>query len=57
MFDKQIKTTIDVVGFPFTLFNMYLNKKNEVKEIGQKIKIEDRYIHTVVSGKEDAPAQ
>lgn len=51
--EKWIKTAIEVVGFPFTLFNMYLNKKNNLKEIGQKIKIKDRFIHTIVSGEEN----
>lgn len=50
--EKWIKTAIEVVGFPFTLLNMYLNKKNNMKAIGQKIKIKDRFIHTIDSGKE-----
>lgn len=41
------------MGFPFTLTNMYLNKKRTVKEIGQKIKINDRFIHTIISGEEN----
>ncbi|WP_042478946.1 alpha/beta hydrolase [Bacillus ndiopicus] len=52
--DKWIKRTIDIVGFPFTLTNMYLNKNREVNEIGQKIKIGDKFIHTIVSGEQDA---
>jgi pimeloyl-ACP methyl ester carboxylesterase len=48
---KWIKTAIEVVGFPFTLTNIYLNKRRNLKEIGQKIKIQDRYIHTIVSDK------
>lgn len=51
---KWIKAAIDVIGFPFTLTNMYLNKKENIKEIGQMIKIQDRSIHTVVSGEENA---
>ncbi|MFN7249902.1 MAG: alpha/beta hydrolase [Anaerobacillus sp.] len=49
--EKWIKTAIEVVGFPFTLTNIYLNKRRNLKEIGQKIKIQDRYIHTIVSDK------
>ncbi|MFD1608737.1 alpha/beta hydrolase [Oceanobacillus luteolus] len=51
---KWVKTMIDVIGFPFTLTNLYLNRKNKVKEIGQKVRIKDRNIHVVVSGIEDA---
>ncbi|WP_255249783.1 MULTISPECIES: hypothetical protein [Bacillus] len=37
--DKFIKTAIDVVGFPFTLTNMYFNKKRKLKEIGQRVEV------------------
>ncbi|WP_227396865.1 alpha/beta hydrolase [Jeotgalibacillus aurantiacus] len=53
-FDKGIKRAIDLIGFPFTLTNMYINEKRKVEGMGQKIKIRDRYIHTIVSGEQDA---
>lgn len=52
--EKFIKTTLEVVGFPFTLVNMYVNKKNRVCEIGDLVKINDRVVHAVVSEYEDA---
>lgn len=54
IYDKWIKHAIDLVGFPFTLTNMYLNRKRKVDEIGQKLKIRDKIIHTIVSGDKDA---
>lgn len=51
--DKWIKMLIDIIGFPFSLTNLFLQKKSYVKEIGQKIQIQDRSIHTVVSGEEN----
>ncbi len=53
-YDKWIKHAIEVVGFPFTLTNMYLNRKRKVDGIGQRIKIRDKIIHTIVSGEKDA---
>ena len=52
--EKFIKTTLEIVGFPFTLANMYVNKKNRVSEIGDLVQINDRVVHTVVSEYEEA---
>ena len=46
---KFIKTTLEVVGFPFTMANKYFNKKNRVREIGDLVRVKDRVVHTVVS--------
>lgn len=52
--EKFIKTTLEVVGFPFTLANMYVSKKNKVSEIGELVKIKDRVVHTVISEYEES---
>ncbi|MBU9723443.1 MULTISPECIES: alpha/beta hydrolase [Bacillaceae] len=52
--DKLLKTVIDVVGFPFTLTNMYFNKKRKIREIGLKLEVNDKYVHTIISGEKDA---
>lgn len=52
--DKFIKTTIDIVGLPFSLTNMFLNKKRKLNEIGQRVEVNDKYIHTIISGEKDA---
>lgn len=49
-FDKLVKQAIDVIGFPFTITNTYMNKKRHVEEIGQRVSIGERFIHTIVSG-------
>ena len=52
--DQYIKTAIDIVGFPFTVTNMYLNKRRKLKEIGLKVEVNDKYVHTILSGEKDA---
>lgn len=47
--EKIIKTTLEIVGFPFVMANMYFDKKNRVREIGDLVNIKDRVVHTVVS--------
>lgn len=51
--EKSLKTFIDIVGFPFTLTNLYATKKKKLKEPGQLIKRNDRMIHAITSGKEE----
>ncbi|WP_107838257.1 alpha/beta hydrolase [Metasolibacillus meyeri] len=53
-FDKLVKQAIEIVGFPFTLTNMYLNKRRYIKEIGQRINIGDRFIHTIVADEKNS---
>ena len=54
--DKIIKTAINIVGFPFTLTNMYLTKKYQLKEIGLRVEVNDRcctsYFDNVLRKKE-----
>ncbi|HJF31543.1 MAG TPA: alpha/beta hydrolase [Sporosarcina psychrophila] len=52
--EKFIKTTLEVVGFPFTIANIYFNEKNKVSEIGDLVKVKDRVVHTIVSECEEA---
>lgn len=52
--EKVIKTTLGFLGFPLTLVNMYSNKKNKVNGLGNLVKINDRVIHTIVSGRDDS---
>ncbi|MEK4405034.1 hypothetical protein MKZ26_11605 [Sporosarcina sp. FSL K6-6792] len=52
--EKIIKTTLEIVGFPFVMANMYFDKKNRVREIGDLVNIKDRVVHTVVSECEEA---
>ncbi|WP_430010641.1 alpha/beta hydrolase [Metasolibacillus fluoroglycofenilyticus] len=53
-FDKWTKHIIEIIGFPFTLTNKYINRKRQINEIGQRIKVEDKFIHAIVSGESDA---
>ena len=52
--EKVIKTTLGFLGFPLTLVNMYYNKKNKVNGLGNLVKINDRVIHTIDSGRDDS---
>ena len=52
--EKALKTTLGFLGFPLTLVNMYSNKKNKVNGLGNLVKINDRVIHTIVSGSNDS---
>ncbi len=51
--DKLLKTGLSFIGFPFTLTNMVINQLKKVKEIGELVELNNRYVHTIVSGNED----
>ncbi|MEI4803922.1 alpha/beta hydrolase [Bacillus sp. FJAT-51639] len=51
--DYHLKTAISTVLFPFTAANLYIRKKNETKEPGSIVKVDDRNVHAIVSGEEN----
>ncbi|MFB6469063.1 alpha/beta fold hydrolase [Cytobacillus sp. Hz8] len=52
--DYILKKGLSIIGFPFTLTNMFINEKNKVSELGQLVEVNERKIHTIVSGNEDS---
>ncbi|MEI5908920.1 alpha/beta hydrolase [Bacillus spongiae] len=52
--DGILKTGLSTLGFPFTLMNMYVNRRKKVNEIGQLVEVNNRKIHTIVSGTDES---
>ncbi|MEK3977636.1 alpha/beta fold hydrolase [Psychrobacillus sp. FSL K6-2836] len=53
-YEKVFKTTLAIIGFPLMLANMYSNKKHKVSGLGSLVKINDRLIHTIDTGRNDS---
>ncbi|WP_226086581.1 alpha/beta fold hydrolase [Mesobacillus sp. S13] len=45
-----IRNTLGTVGFPFTLWNLAIERKNKVKPPGQIIKTKSSEVHAIVTG-------
>jgi pimeloyl-ACP methyl ester carboxylesterase len=51
---RVLKFCLDIIGFPFSMANLYLNTKRKIKAPGKLVKMNGRHLHTVVSGDEEA---
>jgi pimeloyl-ACP methyl ester carboxylesterase len=52
--DTMIRNVITCIGFPLAIANEIISRNNKVKELGKIVHVNEKKIHVVVSGKEDA---
>ncbi|RXJ04590.1 alpha/beta hydrolase [Anaerobacillus alkaliphilus] len=52
--DSVLKASLSIIGFPFTITNILINQVKKVKELGELVEVDNRNIHTIFTGEEEA---